>query len=137
MKIIKYIIVFYTALSAVVMAQENQVLYCTDTNSNGFIANEKGDGYKRSAFKLSRYTVSIGDLLGGAYDMTMKSPSGSIYFQCRNIFTVTRNAIACNDTTDNFILNLDTLNYTFSRGFGWVLGVEDTLFISYGTCAKF
>ena len=51
MKIIKYIIVFYTALSTVVMAQENQVLYCSDIDANGFIANENGikfDGYNKN-----------------------------------------------------------------------------------------
>ncbi|MDC0111809.1 hypothetical protein OAH91_04050 [Emcibacteraceae bacterium] len=71
MRIIKYIIVFYTALLTVVMAQENQVLYCTDTDSNGFIANEKGDGYKRTGFTPSRYTVSIGDMIAGSYDITI------------------------------------------------------------------
>ncbi len=40
---------------------------------NGFIANEKGDGYKRSGFKPERYTVSIGDMIDGAYAMTLKS----------------------------------------------------------------
>ncbi len=137
MKIIKYITVFYTALLTVVMAQENQVLYCTDIDSNGFIANEKGDRYERTGYTPSRYTVSIGDMIAGAYDMTIKSPYITTDLLCRKIYTSNRNAIACNDTTDNFILNLDTLNYTFSRGFGWTFGVNDALFISYGTCAKF
>lgn len=74
MKIIKYIIVFYTVFSTVVMAQENQVLYCTDIGSNGFIANEKGDGYKPTDFKTDRYTVLIGDMIARPYDMTIKVP---------------------------------------------------------------
>jgi hypothetical protein len=59
MKIIKYIIVFYTALSTVVMAQENQVLYCTTIDNNGFTADKKGKEYKRTRFLANKYTVSI------------------------------------------------------------------------------
>ena len=104
---------------------------------NGFIANEKGDGYKHTGFKPDRYTVSIGDMIAGSYDMTIKSPSRTIDVLCKKIFTLDENAIACNYITTNFILNLDTLNYTYSKGFGWTFGVGDTLNISYGTCAKF
>ena len=48
-----------------------------------------------------------------------------------------KNAIACTNQPFNFILNLDTLNYTYSSGYGWAFGVNDTINISHGTCAKF
>ncbi len=138
MKIIKYIIVFYTALSTVVMAQENQVLYCTDTDSNGFQVHEKGDKYERRGFTSSKYTISISSD-NSSIQVKKANSESTQYMTCNPIYSKDYRSelIHCTDTMDTFNFNTKTLHYTFSLMAGWIDGLNDSIAVSYGTCAKF
>ena len=136
MKIIKYIIVFYTALSTVVMAQENQVLYCTDIDVNGFIANEKGDKYERTGYAPLKYTISISSD-NSSIQVKEVNAEETQYMSCNKPYSIQPELITCSRGLTTFNLNTKTLHYTFSLMAGWIDGVNDSIAVSYGTCAKF
>jgi hypothetical protein len=137
MKIIKYIIVFYTALSTVVMAQENQVLYCSDIDGNGFIPNEKGDKYERTGYAPLKYTISISSD-NSSIQVKEVNAEETLYMSCNNTYSVILpELITCSRSLTTFNFNTKTLHYTNSFMGGWLQGVNDSILVSYGTCAKF
>jgi hypothetical protein len=137
MKIFKLIIVFYTALSTVVMAQDNQILYCSDIAANGFDAAEKDGNYSSTGFTIRRYTVSLENMSAIEPVMNFKEGDLNYSYNCKKLPLDIGNAITCSNGYNNFVLNLATLNFTHTWGYGWALGLKSSIRISYGTCAKF
>jgi hypothetical protein len=131
MKIFKLIIVFYTALSTVVMAQENQVLYCSDNDKTGFGADENDEKYEPAPFRTLKYTVLLSD--DNSF-IELKDADNTERFVCSPLYNI---GIKCNSNAYTFNLNTTTLHYTYAKLYGWLTGVNDTISVAYGTCAKF
>ncbi len=150
MNIFKLIIVFYAALSTVVMAQEEwgeQVLYCADIDKIGFSVDEKRDVVPFPKLKYTIKTETEVDELTGQEEYyasiqrsdLSKENIDPITYSCEksSLYLVGTRFHCISMFGSSIIINLATLNYTSSMSTGWLYGMVGATDISYGTCTKF
>lgn len=126
-----------TNAAEVSQAQPN-VMFCTETDSNGFYYNKQRQQYERTAFTPSRHTINI----IGALESISLSSSGSTSvwaMQCRpSRFTQYPHIRECSSNVGLFFTyNTSNNRFTLSTQNGYVYSDEDDIGIAYGTCARF
>ena len=104
------------------------VFYCSSSKSVGF--STTNGKYKTTSFKTSKFKAKI-DFNKKTFvsnDLDMRDSA------CTSIFT---DGITC--VSDGYSININKKDFKFvlSKAYGYVIGKNDTVSISIGTCDKF
>jgi hypothetical protein len=116
------------ALGTMARAAEEEVLYCTDTDVNGFFW-DNGEA-KRAGFESSQLVVSV-------------LPNGNRFiekrlYKCSPLWPSAPDLLSCKfpgSVVDLWIFR--GMNYTRAYLFGENLGGDPNIAVAYGTCTDF
>ncbi len=116
------------AFGTTARAAEEKILYCTDTDVNGFFWDD--DEAIRAGFESSRLVVRV-------------LPNGNRFiekrlYKCSPVWPSEPDLLSCifpNSLVDLWIFR--GMNYTRSYLFGENLGGDPNIAVAYGTCTDF
>ena len=125
--LILILIFFFTSTHLVISSDE--VLYCYEIDVNGFYHDKSKNKYERTGFDQDKFTAVVNFI-----DNTLELDDND--YTC--IANYMDDYLTCVDAyAYMFSINKSTLNFTQARGFGWMDGLHDTIYISYGECQKY
>jgi hypothetical protein len=121
---------------------EDEVYYCAEIDSNGFLYDKERSSYKRAGFKSEKFKIKL-DRESNLIELAEDDGHRDEY-TCKIPVPIGRpELMTCTDfSLSQFNFNTNNGRFIFSHGFGYVGSMEDSehpdsISISYGKCDKF
>ena len=117
---------------------DDEIYYCAETDSNGFLLDENLKKYKRSGFSSDKFKIK--------FDRTAKTieikghpliTANGIY-PCKVPFSSGHPELfSCSAFFYHFNFNSDNGRFVLGILAGYVIGDNDSIIVSHGKCDKF
>ena len=116
---------------------DDEIYYCAETDSNGFLLDENLKKYKRSGFSSDKFKIK--------FDRTAKTieikghPLSTLNqtYACILPFSIRPELLSCTYDFYHFTFNSNNGRFASALLFGYVGGDGDVISVSYGKCDKF
>jgi hypothetical protein len=112
---------------------EDEVYYCVETDSNGFIYDEKSGSYQRSGFVGDKFKIKP-DIASNRIELAPEKGNKEIY-TCTAPYDP--RWMSCTSKHYHFNFNTENGRFVNFRGLGYMALDGDSITVAYGKCDKF